>query len=151
MAVPRSLLTFALLALSAVACDDDSTQPDALTVDDLQGTWIASSFVHTNNADASEQIDVVLAGGELRTTILEDGRARTWIEFGTFMDEWDHQLTLSGNTLTSTPAEAARGVRVYTFELNGDTMTLTNVNAEFDFTLSGADPVPSTEVIVLNR
>ena len=134
-----------------MACDDDPTEPDGLTVDDLVGSWNASSWVQTNNADGSEQIDVVLAGGELRSTVLEGGGARTWVEFGTFMDEWDAQLSISGNTLTSTPAEAGRSVMVYTFDLNGNTLTMSRADAEFDFTLSGADPVPSTEVIVMNR
>jgi hypothetical protein len=93
----------------------------------------------------------VAAGGETRTTVLQGGGARTWVTLGTFSDEWDAQLAINGNTLTSTPAEAARGVRNYTFTLVGSTLTLTNDNGSFDFTLTGADGVPTTEVTVFVR
>jgi hypothetical protein len=84
-------------------------------------------------------------------TVLSYGGARTWVDFGTFSDEWDAQLTVSGHTLTSTPAEASRPVRHYTFVHEGDSITLTDTDGEFDFTLSGADPVPANVVVVLQR
>ena len=64
------------------------------------------------------------------------------------MDEWDAQLSISGNTLTSTPAEATRETRVWTFTLVGNTLTLTDSTSEWDFTLSEAAGVPATEVVV---
>ena len=84
-------------------------------------------------------------------TVLPGGGARTWITFGTFSDEWDAQLTITGGTLTSRPVEASRGVRNWTFSLVGNVLTVTDTNSAFDFTLSDAVAVAATEVVVLVR
>lgn len=147
----RRLLVVCLTTVFALGCGDGTTEPDGVTLDDFTGSWTATSVVHTNNANSSEQFDIIANGGETRVTVLAGGKARTWVEFGTFMDEWDAQLSVSGNTLTSTPAEAVRGVRTFTFALVGNTLTLTDANASFDFTLSGATEVSATEVTILTR
>jgi len=135
--------------------DDDVVQADAdpgqLTVADLVGTWPATSHVYTNNASQTEQYDVIANGGTSRMTVLTGAQARTWLEYGTFSDEWDSALTLVDDRLTVDPAELSRPVRVYTIALDGDTMTLTNEADEFDFTMTGADPVPATLVITSTR
>jgi hypothetical protein len=148
----RALRYLAILSFLAAGCGgDDPAAPEGLTLADLVGSWTASSVLHTNNADASEQFDIVAAGGEVRTTVLEGGGARTWVTLFTFSDEWDAQLSLSGNTLTSTPVESSRGVRVSTAELSGNVLTLTNANDSFDFTLTEAAGVPTTSVTVFVR
>ncbi len=84
-------------------------------------------------------------------TVLTDGGVRTWVDVGDFSDEWDATLSVSGNTVTSTPVESSRPVRRFTFTMNGNTLTLTNTSEEFDFTLSGAAEVAATQVIVFER
>lgn len=146
MNTSRLLLAAALLA----GCGgDDPVEPEGLTMADLVGSWIATSDTHTNNANAAETFDVVAAGGEIRLTLLTSGGVRTWVEFGTFSDEWDSAVTLSGSTLTSDPVEEGRPTRVWTVTLIGDVLTLTDTDSEFDFTLTGAPPVSTTEVVVL--
>lgn len=148
----RSSLLFAVFSMALLAgCDDDPTEPAGLTLDDLVGSWTASSVLYTNNANAAEVFDIVAAGGEVRTTVLDGGGARTWVTLGDFSDEWDAQLSLSGNTLTSTPAEAARGVRVFTIVLDGNTLTMTRADAMWDFTLMAGEGVSATEVTVFVR
>lgn len=73
------------------------------------------------------------------------------MEFGSFSDEWDSAVTLNGGTLTSDPVEAGRPTRVWTFTMAGGALTITDASAEFDFTLAGAAPVSTTEVVVLTR
>lgn len=51
--------------------------------------------------------------------------------------------------LTSDPVEDGRPSNTFTVTLENDVLTLTNENAEFDFSLSGAAPVATREVIVL--
>ena len=142
-----------LAAVLSAGCGDSSPAeaPDGITMADLVGSWKASSALFTNQANASERFDIVAVGGELRATILDGGRARTWIDVGPLSDEWDAQLTLNGNELTATPAEASRPTRHYTVELSGNQLTLTSNDASFDFTLSGAPGVPATEVDVFVR
>jgi hypothetical protein len=144
------VLIAALTALSACSDSDDPTDlsDGGVTVEDFVGSWTASSHVYTNNADASETFDLIANGGETRTTILTGGRGRTWVEFGTFSDEWDAQLSISGNTVTSVPAEASRETRVWTFTLVGTVITLTDESSSFDFTLMEGPGVSATEVVV---
>ena len=119
-----------------------------ISISDLTGNWIAISSVHTNNANAGEKFELVSNGGEIRYTMLDDGRTRTWVDFGPFKDEWDALATVSNNILTAVPAESARGVQNYTLEKNGEMITWTNKNDKFDFTLKGETPVSATSVIV---
>ena len=140
-----------VLAVSACSDSDDSMGPGEITIADLVGSWRASSQVFTNKANSSEVLDVIAAGGETRTTVLDHGGARTWVTFGTYSDEWDAQLTVSGNTLTSDPVEASRERRIWTFSLDGNLLTLTDANSSFDFTLSEAAGVAATEVVVFVR
>ena len=142
------VLIAALTALSACSDSDPADVEDGVTIEDFVGSWTASSHTYTNNADASETFDLIANGGETRTTILTGGAGRTWVEFGTFSDEWDAQLSISGNTVTTVPAEASRETRVFTFTLVGTVMTLTDASSSFDFTLMDAAGVSATEVIV---
>jgi hypothetical protein len=149
----KRIFAILLLMITAAACSDSdkATGPEEITIDDLVGSWTASSQVYTNNASPAEKFDLIGAGGETRITVLPGGGARTWVTFGTFSDEWDAQLTLSGGTLTSQPVEASRGVRNWTFTLDGNILTLTDTNSAFDFTLSDAAEVPATVVVILVR
>ncbi|MEJ2206048.1 MAG: hypothetical protein P8170_18285 [Gemmatimonadota bacterium] len=134
----RSLLLTALVALIPAGCGDDAaTGPETITI--------------SAQANPAQQFDIVTAGGELRTTVLDGGGARTWLTLGDFNDEWDAALTLSGTTLTSTPVEASRPVRHYALALEGSLMTLTSNDATWDFTLSGAEGVAANQVIVFVR
>lgn len=141
----------AALVAAIGACGDSATEPAGMTISDLVGSWKASSVVFTSQANSSQQFDIVAAGGELRVTVLDHGGARTWLTIGPVDDEWDAQLTLNGNQLTSTPVEASRPTRHYTAELSGTRLTLTSTDAIFDFTLSGGSGVPAREVIVLQK
>ncbi len=80
--------------------------------------------------------------------MLSGGGTRTWVDFGTFSDEWDAAVSLSGNTLTSDPVEEGRPTRVWTFTLVDGLLTMTDTDADWDFTLTGATPVSAIEVIV---
>ncbi|HSM37617.1 MAG TPA: hypothetical protein VK837_14545 [Longimicrobiales bacterium] len=152
---PRCLLPVLAVALFA-GCgdDDDPTGPDSqVTVDDFVGSWTASSFVFTNNADTGQQVDIIALGGEFRATVLEGGRVRNFLTTPDAVeDEWDAQLSVNGNTLTSTPAEATRSTDVWTFQFqNSNTVILTDTDEMFDFTLMGGAEVPATLVITLVR
>ena len=134
--------------VALLGCGSDSTSPDGLSINDLVGSWIATSDLFTNNADAGETFDLVAEGGEARFTMLSGGGTRIWITLDTFSDEFDAAVTLSGTTLTIDPVEAGRETTTFEITLEGDVLTLTDVDSEFDFTLSDATPVSATEVAV---
>lgn len=145
----RSVALLSFLTL-VTACGDSTPAEvtDGVTIADLVGSWTASSHTFTNNANSTESFDIVANGGETRTTVLSHGGARTWFDFGTVSDEWDAQLAVSGNTITSTPVETTRETRVWTFTLEGTVLTLTDETSSFDFTLSAGAEVSATEVVV---
>ncbi len=149
---PR-LVLFVLIAAHA-ACGgvgSPSSPTPALTLNDLVGSWIATSVVNTNQATPSQTIAIIAAGGEVRFTMLSGGGTRNWVEFGTFSDEWDAVVTLNGSTATSVPVETSRPTAVASATLVNGVLTLTNRSALFDFTLTGATPVAATQVSVFVR
>lgn len=146
-AVRRSVLVVLLLALGA--CGSDSPTASGLTLDDLVGSWIATSAVFTNNANASETFDIVAAGGEVRFTMLAGGNTRIWTDDGTTPDEFDAAVTLSGSTLTIDPVEVGRETATFAITLVNSVLTMTDANADFDFTLTGATPVSATFVLTM--
>jgi len=144
-----SLLVLLLFVFTGCDSDSGSDDSDALSLSDFTGSWTASSHTYKSQANASMVVDIIALGGETRMTVLNGGGARTWVELGTFSDEWDAQLSLSGNTLTSTPAESSRPTVTYTVSKSGNTITLTDTSNAFDFTLSDATPTAATMVVVL--
>jgi hypothetical protein len=145
-------IVIAIAALAAGCSDSDPTDvTDEVTIADLVGSWTASSHTFQNNANAAESHDVVADGGETRTTVLANGGARTWLDWGTYQDEWDAQLTINGSTLTSTPVESTRETRTWTMTLEGSVLTLSRATSTFDFTLVGGTGVSATEVVVFVR
>jgi len=123
----------------------------APTLNDFVGSWKASSVKYTNQADPTQTFDLVAAGGEVRFTMLTGGGTRTWVELGTFSDEWDAQVSVSGATVTSVPVESTRPTVVSTYTMVGGLLTLTDMSATFDFSLSGAPGVAATQVSVFAR
>lgn len=142
----RALPLCALVAL--LGCGSDSTSPAGLTINDLVGSWIATSDLYTNNANSSETFDLVAEGGEVRFTMLAGGGTRIWITLDTYMDEFDAAVTLNGTTLTIDPVEAGRETTTFEITLVGNTLTMTDADSEFDFSLSDAPAVSATEVAV---
>jgi hypothetical protein len=146
-----NLMLLTVLTLSVISCEKEEAAPQ-YTIDDFVGSWKATSLVQTNNSNTSEMIDVISIGGELRFTMLEGGNTRTWFTLGNYNDEWDaHVVITDDKTITSTPAEIERGVDVMEFSLENGTLTLTNANDEFDFSLAGETPVSSTSSAVFVR
>lgn len=149
------LLTTALL-LAACGGGDGPTGPGgdsgtALAVTDLIGSWKATSVIHTSKSNSSQTFDVIAGGGEVRFTMLANTGTRTWTSFGGVSDEWDSAVSLSGNVLTTTPVEAGRPARTWTVSLANNVLTMTDSDSMWDFTLSGAPPVSTVEVIVFAR
>jgi len=140
-----------LIFASAISCDKEEEE-SAITIQDLAGSWNATSSVFTNKSSADDVVDLIALGGELRFTMLEDGGVRTWLTLDSFSDEWDSQTVITNsNTMTLTPVEVERGVNTFEFVLDNNTLKLTNNNDSFDFTLSGATEVPASSVTIFER
>jgi len=152
----RSLTALFVLLSAAIGCSGAEspatpTPTPAVTLSDFVGSWSATSVVHTNKANPAQTFDIIAAGGEVRFTMLVGGGTRTWVELGTYADEWDALVTLSGSTVTSVPVEASRPTIVASVTLANGVLTMTNANAMFDFALTGATGVPTSEVSTFVR
>ena len=139
------LIALGLMLVAATSCEKGEDEP-SITLDDLVGSWKATSAVLSNKANMSETVDLIALGGELRFTMLDGGGVRTWFTIDTISDEWDAQAVLSNDMLTLTPVEAERGVDSYEFVLENNSLILTNNDDSFDFTLSGGPEVPAKSV-----
>ena len=148
-----NLIFLGFIVASTISCSDKAVEPgEAVTIDDFVGSWNATSYVVTNNSDPSVELNLIALDAEFRFTMLEKGRVRTWFTLGTYSDEWDSQAELTDNgTLVLTPAETARGVDTLDYVIDNNTLELTNHNASFDFTLTGATEVPATSVMMFVR
>lgn len=140
-----AILAISLIMLVSTGCDDDEVAP-SYTINDFVGSWTATTFVHTSNSEPEQSIDLTEIGGEVRFTVLAGGKIRTWVEIGTYSDEWDALVTLSDDEMTTTPSESTRPGTIHTFDYDGTTLKLTNLDDTFDFTLMGAPGVSTTSV-----
>ena len=117
------------------------------TFDDLVGTWNAIEDVFTNNANTSQKVDAVARGQQTVLKFSSDGR------FEMTLSEAGVGITLKG------PARIADSKLFLTLEdffdleieleftLEGNRLTTTDRNVEFDFDGDGNNE-PATEVTV---
>ena len=113
----RTLLGVALVTLGA--CGSDAT---GVVIDDLVGTWSATSFVITSVADPSISGDALQGGISLTLDIMADGSFVSTISQQGQQDEVaTGTIDLNGNKITlNLQAEVDHG----TVSVNGDMMTI---------------------------
>ena len=98
----RRLLPSLALAVVTASCGDDGTGLEAV---DLQGTWIASVYEFTDNANAQDVVDIIQRDGAsftlsvdaagIASTLLDDGVGSTSSDSGT-LNSSGTLLTLAG-------------------------------------------------------
>jgi len=129
MKLVRAFAVGAIAAAFAVGCSDGTGADDEITIGDLVGTWTATEFNYTNQADLNETADMMLFGLELTITVAGGGNFT-----GTF-----RQTAVS-------PVVSVVG----TMAIDGDTMTLTFVQpASFDEPITGAFTLTTSDPDVL--
>lgn len=133
-------ISFLALGLVVGACGDE-TGLDAV---DLQGTWNATVYEYTDNADAQNVVDLIARDSASFTlTVDAAGTASTLFDDGVGGSSSDSGTLNSAGTTLTLAGEA------FEAERNGDVLTLTNPNDEFDFGTGSS--VAATLRIVLRR
>lgn len=137
----RRLITLGMSVLLATACGDST----GVTVEDLVGSWEAALYRYTDNATATQQVDLIATQGASFTmtvaasgtvsTLFDDGQGGTSSDSGT--------LSADGTTLTIAGD-------AYEAQRSGDVLTLTDATSAYDFDDNGSDE-PATLVIRLER
>ena len=166
MKLVRALAVGTLAAAFAVGCSDSTGSDGDVTIGDLVGTWTATEFTYTNQADLDQSVELVgLAGLELILMVTSNGSFS-----GTFMEcalpslcpeqSVAGTMAISGSTMTLTftaPADFDEPISgTFTLATGGDPDVLT-MNAtsgvEFDFSIIGGDPgdVPVNLTLVMER
>ncbi len=142
----RHLTTSAMALILMSACTDTT----GLEVDDLAGTWTASSIVFTSVADPLVTADLVADGATMTLTLAEDNTYTLVITFPQEENEDEAgSYVVAGSTLTlSQTGEGSPSV--FVIIRDGDTMTLTVADEEFAF-VEGADEEAATLVVILTR
>ena len=135
----RTTISLFAACVALVGCEDAL----GIGLQDLQGTWEATTYRYAENAAPSNTVDIIQRDGASFTltvdaegtasTLFDDGLGGSSSDSGT-LDGTQTTLTLAGSTF--------RALR------NGDVLTLTDVSAEFDF---GSGSTPATLVVVMSR
>ena len=136
-------------ALSLGGCNGTST----LTLDDLAGTWIATSLLFAAQSDATIQFDLIAVSGQFSivltaaggyTTSLTPPGGAAEVENGTIA------LTNASEFMaTGTLTEPGGDTDVFQFEKIGNTVTLSGTG-EFQFPGTAAE-IPVNITAVLTR
>lgn len=136
----RVALPLLLLGALAVACGDDNGGGTGPTLDDLVGTWDASSASLTDNA-TSASVDLVQLGltVELEITALE--RFTFTVRLGaTVVEQVMGDFTINGNNFTLTDDDDPNDPISGTFTLQGDNLSVEADDVElFDFNMDGTN------------
>ncbi len=143
----RSGVAVLAVAASVAACGDSTGVGNVPEVVDLAGTWNATVVEFTNQANASEKIDLIAEGATIVLTIMANGdyaltvdepMEAPSVEVGT--------ITIDGNTLTLS-GTGESSADAFTFNLSGNTLTLTTDDDEFDFDDDGTEEPASLRAV----
>ena len=146
------VILLGLIAFTVINCSKEDSVIDPIpevTIANFVGSWKATTATFTNNSSSSEKVEFIAAGGAIRFTMLDHGGVRIWVDFqNNVVDEWDAQASLGDdNTIKMIPVETHRLQTLSTYELASGTITLTNTDDTFDFTLADAPQVSATSII----
>ena len=136
-----------MLAMAGAGCND-STSPEDITIQDLVGTWVASSFVYTGVDDPAQQVDLIESGGSFTMTISDAGAftgTTVYEPMGTLT--YTGTLSISNRTLTQDFDDADVPTLTWTIsEFANDSMTIEGAQGPFDFTDNGLDDLVTASI-----
>ncbi len=146
----RTLIAPLLAVTFVVGCGDsigaDSTPEEVAEA--LAGTWNATSFVFTNDANSSETFDLLADGGSFSVTFTTGGQFSGSSTLGGGTETLSGTYVVQGTNLIITDTGETESETI-AFTLSGNTLTLTQ-DDEYDFNDDDVD-VSATLVIVLQR
>jgi len=134
--------------LSACGGDDNPVggNDGVTTFDDLVGTWNAIEDVFTNNANPSQKVDAVARGLQTVLKFSSDGRYEMTISEAGFSFTFKGPARIAGSKLFL-GLEGSDFEMELEFTLEGNRLTITDRNVEFDFDGDGSTE-PATQVTV---
>ena len=149
----RLILVAVLLLGFSFACGGDdnpvSGNDGVITIEDLAGTWNATSIVYSNKANPSQTIDGMSQGEERVLKFNSDGSYEMTLTLFGFSFTLSGMARIEDNKLILALGDDPELSfdQEYAFTLEGNRLTMTDVNVEVDFNGDGNDE-PATEVTV---
>ena len=139
----RHLITSALALILMSACTDGLVD---VNVDEIVGTWNATSMVFTSDADSEVSVDLIAEGATLSVVLSAEGTYSLLIQEPGFEPEDEGgTYSVDGAILTLDPNEFEEDDSFETV-LNGNSLTLTSSDDEFDFNDDEIEEAASLEV-----
>lgn len=147
MKFARTLAVVAVAATLAAGCKDSG--PDEVTIADLVGTWVATSFTFANPA-ATQPFDLIANGGGFTLAVSADGTVTgTTTILGT-IEAFTTTMTVAGGTITVMDPDVPSEVLYnFTFTLDGNTITMSDSNAAVPEALQVIFPLPTASVTIV--
>ena len=137
----KRLTAVCVSAVLATACGEST----GVTVQDLEGTWNATLYQYTDNANAASQVDLIaFQGASFTMTVTADGTVSTLFDDGVGGTSSNSGTISSDGTTVTISGDA------YEAQRSGDALTLTDATTTYDIDDDGSAE-PATLVIRLTR
>jgi len=136
----RLMVVMIAASLALVGCGDST----GLDAEDLQGSWVASVYQYTDNANSQNVVDIIQRDGAVYSLVVNaDGGASTLLDDGLGSTSSD------SGTLNSTSTVITLGETTFGAVRDGDRLTLTDASSTFDF--GSGSSTSATLRVVMNR
>jgi len=137
MRLVGSISAVALAATLAIGCSD-TVAPNEVTLDDLAGTWNATTLKFTNVANTAQVFDLVANGGSFTLTLSADGTFSGTQSFAGQNLPLSGTVTVSNGVLTLVETGETSTFNITAY--GGDTITIaSSSNVAWDFEFDGQD------------
>jgi hypothetical protein len=143
--------SLSLILLGAGGCDQ-LLKSNGDPLDDLVGSWYATSFLMVNPANTAQQIEEVAQGTQMTLVITGDGHfTNIWIRPEEETEVYSGTISATETELTVTPSGVSP--MHFTWSLSGEVLTLVNTNDYQDLQDwdDDGDGDPTTLTIVYRR
>jgi hypothetical protein len=138
------------LAVSMTACgDEDTTGPGAAAL--LQDSWVATQWRYTNQANSSQQVNLVSSGVTVTLTIGASSYTVVFTAPGQPTQSIGGTYTVSGSNFIITETGSSTPETIpFAFSNGNNTLTMTSATSDWDFDGDGTDE-PATLAMTFTR
>ena len=143
------LLVLPLLVAGAACGGDDPTGPDS-GVDQLVGSWSATSMTVTNDANPSQSADLIEEGASFTINVQPSGQYTASLTFLGFPSTEIGFLRVEGNEIVFTREFPSAETSRAEFVLSGNQITLRGPT-EFDFNGDSSGEAATLESVLIRQ
>lgn len=139
-----------MLAATIAGCgDEETTGPAGSAL--LQDSWVATVWRYTNQANTSQQVELVATGVTVTLTIATSSYNILFTMPGQPNQSISGTYTVSGNNfiITETGSSTPESIP-FTFSNGNNTLSMTSANSDWDFDNDGTDE-PATLTMLFTR